>query len=109
MFEEMQRKQDEKLDEIQKKQDERFDEIKQDLSHMKEAQRSSMEERIRYLVSHWYNKGMISMAEKANLIDMWKMYVGIGGNGNLDTEMAILGSIPVEKHKKEEQEGEASA
>ncbi len=34
--------------------------------------------------------------EKANLVDMHRRYVGIGGNGNLDTEMDLLDAIPVE-------------
>lgn len=59
------------------------------------AQRASMEERIRYLVQHYSGKEQISLAEKANLREMHKCYVGVGGNGNLDTEMDELEKIPV--------------
>lgn len=77
------------------KKDERFDAIEQSLNALKGAQRASMEERIRYLVGHYLEKGEISMAELANLRDMHKKYVGVGGNGNLDTEMDLLDTVPV--------------
>lgn len=72
-----------------------LDEQKNALEAQSEAQRASMEERIRYLVGHYNCKGEISLSEKANLKDMHKRYVGIGGNGNLDTEMELLDEIPV--------------
>lgn len=59
------------------------------------AQRCSMEERIRYLVGHYVNKGEITLAEKSNLKEMHRAYVGVGGNGNLDPEMTELDKIPV--------------
>lgn len=59
------------------------------------AQRVSMEERIRYLVQHYVGKDQISLAEKSNLVEMHKCYVGVGGNGNLDTEMKELDKVPV--------------
>lgn len=59
------------------------------------AQRVSMEERIRYLVQYYAEKGKISLAEKSNLREYHRCYVGVGGNGNLDTEMAELEKIPV--------------
>ena len=59
------------------------------------AQRATMEERIRYLVQHYAGKKQITLAEKANLRDMHKCYVGVGGNGNLDTEMSELEKIEV--------------
>lgn len=77
------------------KKDQRLDSIEETLEAIKEAQRSSMEERIRYLVGHFNSKGEISLMEKANLHDMHKRYVGVGGNGNLDTEMELLDTIPV--------------
>lgn len=77
------------------KKDERLDKIEESLEALKEAQRASMEERIRYLVGHYYDKGSITLSEKANLKDMHKRYVGVGGNGNLDTEMELLDEIPV--------------
>ena len=75
--------------------DERLDAIEESLDAIKEAQRATMEERIRYLVGHYNAKGEISLMEKANLKDMHKRYVGVGGNGNLDTEMELLDRIPV--------------
>lgn len=81
----------------QDKKDERFDAIEQSLDALKEAQRSSMEERIRYLVEHYHKKGSITIAELSNLKDMHKRYVGVGGNGNLDTEMEVLETIPVQR------------
>lgn len=80
----------------QDKKDERFDAIEQVLEAIKEAQRASMEERIRYLVGHYHKQGAISISELANLRDMHKRYVGVGGNGNLDPEMEILSKVPVE-------------
>ena len=59
------------------------------------AQRVSMEERIRYLVQHYVKLQTISLAEKSNLTEMHRCYVGVGGNGNLDTEMRELDKIPV--------------
>ena len=59
------------------------------------AQRVSMEERIRYLVQYHMEKGRITLAEKSNLMEMHTCYVGVGGNGNLDTEMAELNKVPV--------------
>lgn len=79
----------------QDKRDERFDAIEKSLEDIKGAQRSSMEERIRYLVGYYYDRKEISMAELANLRDMHKKYIGVGGNGNLDTEMELLDSVPV--------------
>ena len=70
--------------------------MKDALDAQSEAQRASMEERIRYLVGYFHKKGSITLLEKANLKDMHKRYVGIGGNGNLDTEMDLLETIPVE-------------
>ena len=75
--------------------DERLDAIEESLDAIKEAQRATMEERIRYLVGHYNCKGEITIMEKANLKDMHKRYVGVGGNGNLDTEMQLLDGIPV--------------
>mgnify|MGYP003299780358 CR=1 FL=1 len=79
----------------QDKKDERLDAIEKSLEELKGAQRASMEERIRYLVGHFLGKGEISMAELSNLREMHKKYVGVGGNGNLDTEMELLDTIPV--------------
>jgi uncharacterized membrane-anchored protein YhcB (DUF1043 family) len=93
---------DERLDKIE----ESLEDVKEQLSQLEpmkdaleaqsEAQRASMEERIRYLVSHFHKLGAITLSEKANLNDMHRRYVGIGGNGNLDTEMDLLEKIPVE-------------
>ena len=83
---------DERLDKIE----ESLESVKDALEAQSEAQRASMEERIRYLVSHFHKQGTITLMEKANLVDMHKRYVGIGGNGNLDTEMDLLDTIPVE-------------
>ncbi len=77
------------------KKDERLDKIEEKLEALTEAQRASMEERIRYLVGHYNKCGEITLSEKANLKDMWKRYVGVGGNGNLDTEMELLDAIHV--------------
>lgn len=79
----------------QDQKDERLDAIEQTLDALKEAQRSSMEERIRSLVNKYHQRGEITIAELANLKDMHKRYVGVGGNGNLDTEMDVLDLIPV--------------
>jgi septal ring factor EnvC (AmiA/AmiB activator) len=98
-------KNDERLDNIesslealrakQDNQDERLDNIESSLNALTGAERSSMEERIRYLVKHFMEKDEISMSELSNLRDMHKKYVGVGGNGNLDTEMELLDGIPV--------------
>lgn len=80
----------------QDKKDERFDTIEKALAAIKEAQRSTMEERIRFLVTYHYKNGYITIEELSNLKDMHKRYVGVGGNGNLDTEMSLLDTIPVE-------------
>lgn len=77
------------------KKDKRLDTIEESLDAIKEAQRATMEERIRYLVGHYNCKGEITLMEKANLKDMHKRYVGVGGNGNLDAEMELLDRIPV--------------
>lgn len=85
----------ESLKESSDAQKEVLDLQKDALEAQSEAQRASMEERIRYLVGHYNCKGEISLSEKANLKDMHRRYVGIGGNGNLDTEMDLLDEIPV--------------
>ena len=77
------------------KKDERLEAIEASLDAIKQAQRVTMEERIRYLIWYHNEKGEISLMEKANLHDMHKRYVGVGGNGNLDTEMELLDGIPV--------------
>lgn len=79
----------------QDKKDERFDAIEKSLEDIKGAQRATMEERIRYLAGYYYEKKEISMAELSNIRDMHKKYIGVGGNGNLDTEMDLLDSVPV--------------
>lgn len=93
---------DERLDKIEESLEsvkvtlESLDSMKDALEAQSEAQRASMEERIRYLVGHFHKAGTITLLEKANLKDMHRRYVGIGGNGNLDTEMDLLETIPVE-------------
>lgn len=93
---------DERLDKIEESLEsvkvtlESLDSMKDALEAQSEAQRASMEERIRYLVGHFHKQGSITLLEKANLKDMHRRYVGIGGNGNLDTEMDLLETIHVE-------------
>lgn len=93
---------DERLDKIEKSLEDvkeqlnQLEPMKDALEAQSEAQRASMEERIRYLVGHFHKRGTITLLEKANLKDMHRRYVGIGGNGNLDTEMDLLETIPVE-------------
>lgn len=79
----------------QDKRDDRFDSIEKSLEAIKEAQRATMEERIRYLVGLYLGKGEINMAELSNLREMHRKYLGVGGNGNLDTEMNLLDTVPV--------------
>ena len=81
----------------QDQKDDRLDTIEKKLDALQGAQRASMEERIRYLVGYYMEKREITMSELSNLKDMHKKYIGVGGNGNLDTEMDLLDTVPVSK------------
>ena len=53
-------------------------------------------DRVRYLGRHYINDRSISLEDKENLIDMYRAYKALGGNGHLETVMAEVERLPVE-------------
>ena len=52
-------------------------------------------DRVRYLAQCYIRDGDISLEDKENLQDMHRAYKALGGNGHLDTAMAVVEKLPI--------------
>ena len=67
------------------------------LTALVSAQKVLMIDRVRYLGQRYINKGCISLVDKENLLEMHKAYKALGGNGHLDTVIAEIEELPIDR------------
>lgn len=65
------------------------------ISALVEAQKILMIDRVRYLGGCYLHDNEITLTNKEMLIDMYKAYKGLGGNGHLDTVMNEVNKLRV--------------
>ena len=59
------------------------------------AQKVLMVDRVRHLGKSYIGDKEISVEDKENLVEMYKTYKALGGNGHLDTIMKEIDRLPV--------------
>lgn len=59
------------------------------------AQKVLLVDRVRYLGRAYIEAGHITLEDKENLVDMYKAYKALGGNGHLETVMDEVMHLPV--------------
>lgn len=69
--------------------------MREQLSAVTENQKLISIDRIRHLVKCYIADGCVDLESKENLVDMYRSYRRLGGNGHLDTIMAELEKLPV--------------
>lgn len=52
-------------------------------------------DRVRYLAQCYIRDGDITLEDKETLQDMHRAYKALGGNGHLDTAMAVVEKLPI--------------
>lgn len=70
------------------KRDERIDSLV-------EAQKVMMIDRVKHVAKDYISDGEISLDDKNNLMEMYKAYKGLGGNGHLDLTMREVEKLTV--------------
>ena len=60
-----------------------------------DAQKVLMIDRVKHLGKHYLEIGEISFDDKENVLEMYKAYKALGGNGHLDTIMNEVDKLKV--------------
>lgn len=59
------------------------------------AQKVTMIDRVRWLGNQYIREKKITLSDKDTLVDMYKAYKALGGNGHLDVIMREIDKLPV--------------
>lgn len=59
------------------------------------AQKVLMIDRVRWLGYQYINSQQITLSDKDTIVDMYKAYKALGGNGHLDVIMHEIDNLPV--------------
>ncbi len=59
-----------------------------------EAQKVTMQDRVRYLGKKYVETGHVSISDRETLEDMYRAYKSLGGNGHLNPTMDAVRSLP---------------
>ena len=64
-----------------------IDQLATTVDSLKTAQKSVLQDRLKFLCRSYLKNGDIEMSDRQDLIAMHEAYHGLGGNGNLDDLM----------------------